>query len=455
MDSGSAAGSLLLDEPVFVLTCARSGSTLLRKVLDSHDDLACPTETNIALICAQLWDAWIFLDAECSPSALTDEARLHIRSAVNSIYQAYLTRRGKARWCDKSLETGRAATRVAQIYENATFICLYRHAMDMINSGLEATPFGLRGYGFEPYSGNSNMVGALATYWTDHTRQILEFEESHSSRCFRVYYEELVLEPERVADDIFKFIGVPSSPGITRRALVKRDEPGQFEFGDHKIGAVKQITDASVARGMRVPPALIPPDQRSAMNKVLTQLGYTAVDRAWEMSTVPPVLLVSRSGQPSAADAPADVEDPDEEARLLGFHEMDCELTRRIGQNVKILPDALARWDSMAIVAYSLKQSRIAVAWRIDRESGEVDSDIDDLDFQSLDAEWVFTGEIDTWRSVLAGTENLASTVLRGAIRYLTRELDADNPSPIGMAQATVRVLPALAYILGFGAGAE
>ena len=473
MDSGLAAAPLILDEPVFILTCARSGSTLLRMILDSHDDLACPSETNTVPICAQLWDTWMFLDPECSPSALTEEARLHIRSAVNSIYRGYLTRRGKVRWCDKSLGSARAASRLVQIYENAKFICLYRHAMDMINSGLEASPFGLRGYGFDPYSGSLNSVAALADYWTDNTRQILEFEESNSGVCFRVHYEELVLDPERVADDIFRFIGVPSSPGITQRALARSDEPGQFEFGDHKIHAVKQITDSSVGRGMRVPSTNIAPGQRNAMNQVLTQLGYTVVDHAWEMSTVPPTLLAVRPRQVPATDAPADddadgsetrdpggayshpVEDPDEEARLLSFHEIDSELKRRIGQNVKILPDALARWNSMAIVAYSLKQSRIAVAWRVDRESSEVDSDIDDVDFQSLDTEWAFTGEIDTWRSVLAGTENLASAVRQGFIRHLSRDPDAGNPSPMGMAQAEIRTLPVLAHVLGLGASLE
>jgi Sulfotransferase family len=472
-DRGLDTTTLFLDEPVFILTCARSGSTLLRAILDSHDDLACPSETNVAMICAHLWDTWMLLDPECSPSALTAEARLQIRSSVNAIYRPYLTRRGKTRWCDKSLGSDIAVGKLAQIYENAKFICLYRHAMDMINSGLEATPFGLQGFGFESYGDSPNSVAALAGYWTDHTRTILEFEESHPSVCFRVYYEQLVMEPERVADDIFRFIGVPPSRGITRQALTRRDEPGQFEFGDHKIYAAKAITDASVGRGMRLPPILIAPDQRSAMNQVLTQLGYTAVDRVWEMSTVPPVLLAPRPRQPSAADASADEEphcsgtsdaggacghpdeNPDEEARMLGFHELDCELKCRIGQNLKTLPEALARWNTMAIIAYSLKQSRIAVAWRFDRERGEADSDIDDVDFQSLDVEWAFTGEIDSWRLVLAGTENLASSVVRGSVRLLTRDLAAGTPSQMGMAQAANRAIPALAHVLGFGPSPE
>ena len=343
----------------------------------------------------------------------------------------------------------------------------------MINSGLEATPFGFHGYGFDQYSGSPNSVAGLAGSWTNHTRQILEFEESHSDVCFRVYYEQLVLEPERVADAIFKFVGVPSSPGITDHAFARRDEPGQFEFGDYKIHAVRRVTDASVGRGMRVPPALIAPDQRSAMNEVLTRLGYTAVDRSWEMSTIPPVLLVARPCQPPVADVPADdgahgsetrdpcgacidpVDETDEDVRLLSFNEVDCEFKRRIGQNVKILPGALTAWNSMAIVAYSLRRPRMAVAWRVDRVSGEVDSDIDDVDFQSLDVECAFTGEIDTWRSVLTGTENLANAVRECSIRHITRHTDADNSTPVDMTQAEIRGLALLAHILGLWAGLE
>ena len=34
--------------PVFVACNARSGSTLLRWLIDSHDDLVCPGETDVA-----------------------------------------------------------------------------------------------------------------------------------------------------------------------------------------------------------------------------------------------------------------------------------------------------------------------------------------------------------------------------------------------------------------------
>jgi Sulfotransferase family len=45
-------------DPVFVLCNGRSGSTLLRFLLDAHPDLACPPETNLPDLCAQLATEW-------------------------------------------------------------------------------------------------------------------------------------------------------------------------------------------------------------------------------------------------------------------------------------------------------------------------------------------------------------------------------------------------------------
>src|ERR1700680_1673455 len=46
------------NDPVFVLCCGRSGLTLLRFLLDAHPDLACPPETNMAVMCAHLASVW-------------------------------------------------------------------------------------------------------------------------------------------------------------------------------------------------------------------------------------------------------------------------------------------------------------------------------------------------------------------------------------------------------------
>ena len=49
-------------EAVFVLCMGRSGSTLLRFLLDAHPDLACPPETSLPALCSQLAVVWSLIE---------------------------------------------------------------------------------------------------------------------------------------------------------------------------------------------------------------------------------------------------------------------------------------------------------------------------------------------------------------------------------------------------------
>jgi len=65
------------------------------------------------------------------------------------------------------------------VYPEAKFVCVYRHPMDVIASGVEACPWGLAGYGFDPYMAATpgNAVQALASFWADNARASLAVEE--------------------------------------------------------------------------------------------------------------------------------------------------------------------------------------------------------------------------------------------------------------------------------------
>lgn len=429
-------GELILDEPVFVLTCARSGSTLLRMILDAHPELACPPETNIAKLCLQLWDMWAVLDPRCTKSVLTEQARAHIRGTVDAMFGSYLASRGKTRWCEKSLGTSNVADRFLGVFEKAKFICLYRHAMDVISSAVDASPWGLCGYGFDRYTRPGlNSVSALVNYWLEGTEETLEFEEEQPGRCLRVYYEELVTDPERVAAEIFDFIGVAPAPGITGYALRDQERPDIFGSGDHKIRSFNSVSDTSVGRGIRVPANLISQTQVAALNQVLGRLGYTEVNRAWQLSACPPALLSRPLEAPSGSGPGDDGEkeaagqqaDPlDTHPQLDRFEDFDSVITRRISRTLPNLPATLQIWDAVGIVAYSLAAPRIAQAWRVDCPARKLMSD-QEVDFDALNVDWLLTGEIDAWLSVLSGADNLSAAVRHGAIRCIGREMTEDS----------------------------
>jgi hypothetical protein len=131
------AHDLCLDEPVIVLTCARAGSTLLRFLLDAHPELACPPETNLPRTVSHHAASWRLLNGS---DQLPQEAIAAIRAPLDGMFRQYLSKRGRQRWCDKSLGTAETAAAFLDLYPDAQFICLYRHCMDVVASGIEACP---------------------------------------------------------------------------------------------------------------------------------------------------------------------------------------------------------------------------------------------------------------------------------------------------------------------------
>ena len=100
---------------------------------------------------------------------IPDAAIAGVRRTMDEMTGSYLARRGKKRYCDKSLGTARFAELLLRVYPEAKFLCLYRHPMDVIASGIEACPWGLNGYGFDSYIAATpgNVVWALARFWAD------------------------------------------------------------------------------------------------------------------------------------------------------------------------------------------------------------------------------------------------------------------------------------------------
>jgi hypothetical protein len=302
---GSVRGS---GGPVFVLTVARSGSTLLRFILDAHPDLCCPPELGVAATCSQLAHLWTVTEGgkSVSPPAvlgaaqLTERAVAAIRSAIEDALAAYMKERGATRWCDKSLDGVLYAGVAAAIWPDAQFICLYRHGMDMIASGLEACRWGLDSFGLELYAPQypGNSVAAAGAYWADMTAKMIDFEKRYPDRTLRVRYEDLVTGPEEIAGQVFGFLRVAQVPGISRSCFAVAHEANGP--GDAKIWFTSAVSPGSVGRGLEVPADRLPPPLRATINTALRELGYVEVSEDWSSA---PGLTDLRSQPGDAATA--------------------------------------------------------------------------------------------------------------------------------------------------------
>jgi protein-tyrosine sulfotransferase len=114
------------DDPVFVLCTGRSGSTLLRFLLDAHPELACPPETELAAMCSRVATVWQLFERQApgqqaGAAGIPGPVIAGRRHTVDLMVGPYLARRGKQRLCDKSLGSARHADLLARTYPRGSW----------------------------------------------------------------------------------------------------------------------------------------------------------------------------------------------------------------------------------------------------------------------------------------------------------------------------------------------
>jgi hypothetical protein len=260
--------------PIFVLCSGRSGSTLLRFLLDAHPAIAVPAETNVGPLLVSLERLWSLLEQSGSAD-MSDMFRARAHELLDDSFGEYVARKGKQRWCDKSLGTAQVATFLADLLPSAQFICLFRRWRDVVTSGLDACPWGLHGYGFEPFGARfpANQVHALAAYWLEHTQSILAAESQvGADRCIRLRYEDLVADPVANMNRVFEFLG---ERGLTRTQI---EEAFRTEHddgpSDHKIWYTSGIKADSIGKGDSIPVEMVPPPLAAQLEEIEAMLGY-------------------------------------------------------------------------------------------------------------------------------------------------------------------------------------
>jgi hypothetical protein len=437
-------------DPVFVLCMGRSGSTLLRFLLDAHPELACPPETSLPALCGQLSVVWSLIEGaplaperDAAPPRVPDPAVTGIRRMLDEMTGSYLARRGKRLFCDKSLGSARFADLLTQIYPGAKFLCLYRHPMDVIQSGVDACPWGLNGYGFDQYIVGSpgNAVLALARYWLDNATMIHEVEKAQPDRCHRIRYEDLVEEPERLMQEVYAFIGVEPEPGVAQACFSGDRE--RFGPADHKIWATTEISGDSVGKGEAVPAGLIMPQVTTAINELAATLGYRPIDETWGTP--------GRPADPRVPDTIRGPAGPSGGGSAPGTEALEESLRFRLESTDGRFTD---QWESCADEKFLLVARTASgggeTQWLVDAaartitiEAAADDDEAEGDEKGEDDVTWSILGSPQTWEAVLSGQLNLHAALRHNELRYCPADGDSAVVSQTRMTM--------LADLLGLG----
>jgi len=228
---GVAQGALL--RPMFIVGCGRSGTTLLRLMLNAHPEVAIPDESYFI---QAMWKA--FPSPEVYPAGMLEKiigviehpkrsnykswgldqhvVRQRLRAlsepthadVLNVVFSAYAQQHGKRRWGDKTPSYVETLEIIHRMCPQARIVHLIRDGRAVCESYLRQS-FGPR------------TVTELAKLWVERVERGRRVGRTLPSENYlEVRYEELVARPEPVLRQLCDFVGLSFDPIMLNHASV-------------------------------------------------------------------------------------------------------------------------------------------------------------------------------------------------------------------------------------------
>jgi hypothetical protein len=266
----------------FFVAFARSGSTLLRAMVDSHPDIAIPQEswfvTELALrrpnyearhgfdierfatdlVAHERFARWAVGDDELR-GALGDCAPTDFPGAVRAVFSHWATRQGKQRYGDKTPGYLTELTLLAALFPEARFVHLIRDGRDVAMS----------------YSDEFRLPATNAIRrWRGQVRNAREDGRALGDGRYReIRYEDLIADPGSTLREICSFIDLPFSD----RMLRYREHAGRLLAGMPDRHRHRHV-ESPVTVGLRDWRSEMPPHVARACQllagDLLDDLGY-------------------------------------------------------------------------------------------------------------------------------------------------------------------------------------
>ena len=265
---------------MIVLGVRRSGTTLLRVMLDRNPELAVPDESYFVPQLARRHrtpvDPAAFLDDLRRLPTLVDwglspasvQARLRpgmtTDDAIAAVFAAYAAERGKARWGDKTPLYMQHLDLLERLFPDARFVHLIRDGRDAALSFL-SVPAGLMTEGW----GHPQDAAGFACQWATEVASARELGARVGGQRYReLRYEALVADPEGELRAVCAFAGLEYDPAML-------DYVGQT---DSARKAHQQRLNEPPRRGVRDWRTEMSESDRHAFEEVagalLAELGY-------------------------------------------------------------------------------------------------------------------------------------------------------------------------------------
>jgi hypothetical protein len=243
---GGEQGDRLLVAPAFVMCTVRSGSTLLRVLLDSHSKIHSPQELHLR-------DLSVAVKTDYATKALTeiglDEEQLRFL-LWDRLLQREVAAAGKEILVNKTPNDVFIADLIARCWPAARFIYLLRHPGAIERSRRQTRPQ-------DSPERNAQMV-------LRYGNALEQARGAHPGITVR--YEDLTADPAAVTQRICSFLGVAWEPGML--------DYGRFDHGRMKpgLGDWKAKIKSGEIQAAEPPPRL--DEIHPSLHELCTAWGY-------------------------------------------------------------------------------------------------------------------------------------------------------------------------------------
>jgi Sulfotransferase family len=205
----------------FICGATRSGTTLLRLMLDSHPELAIPGESHFIvpmikatwrrarsadeladlIVASERWGDFHLDEAEVR-ARLRAVDPLNCADAVREFFRLYAERHGKERWGDKTPGYVRSMRLIQKVLPEARFIHIIRDGRDVALS-------------LVPRSWGPSTIEEAADNWRRRI-EVARRQQPHLRHYLEVHYEDLVTDTEAVLRQVAAFCELDFDPTMLR-----------------------------------------------------------------------------------------------------------------------------------------------------------------------------------------------------------------------------------------------
>jgi hypothetical protein len=226
-------------DPIFLGGECRSGTTLLRVMLDAHSAIACGPETHFLVdekfrrFHHHFRGTWWKRAAGYGYS--TDDMDDLVRDFVRGWFETYMLRQGKRRWADKTPQTINVLPYLWELFPTAKFVHLIRDGRDVACS-------------ISPQTWGPDNVKAAAKRWVECIDKGV-IHRGDTARYMEVRYEDLATEPEREVRRVLAFVGEEFEPGVLEYHRQEHDTPAATESSADQVA--RPVYASSIGRWKR------------------------------------------------------------------------------------------------------------------------------------------------------------------------------------------------------------